>query len=99
MLYQLYKKQWNSKLNLCLNINLFGLKIKNKNKKNINLILEEDFNNSYYNKFTNKEIFNLLVNLCMRKGHKKLAFKMIKNTFSLLCTFFWMESFFLLNLL
>ncbi len=99
MLYQLYKKQWNSKLNLCLNINLFGLKIKNKNKKNINLILEEDFNNSYYNKFTNKEIFNLLVNLCMRKGHKKLAFKMIKNTFSLLRTFFWMESFFFIKLI
>lgn len=75
------------------------------NKKVSNLF-EDDFSyNSVLNdnnimiKNKDREIFNLLVNLCMKKGNKKLAYKNVKNTFCLLRKFYWLNASMLLRLI
>lgn len=69
------------------NINLFDDQYKYDLINN-----EEDNNNYILVKNRNKYIFNLLVNLCMRKGNKDLAYRNVKKTFVLLRRFFWINA-------
>lgn len=64
-------------------------------------IEEKDINNVNYIeiKNRNKEIIDLLVNLCMRKGNKKLAYNNVKKTFLLLRKFFWLNAMLLIRLI
>lgn len=61
-----------------------------KNSDNSNYILVKN---------RNRYILNLLVNLCMRKGNKNLAYRNVKKTFSLLRKFFWLNAMLLVRLI
>lgn len=85
----------------------FGMKVFSflEKKEKINFLVNNvnETNNINVKKFTNmnsnREIFNLLVNLCIKKGNKKLALKMIKKSFLLIREFFWINIFLLLRLI
>lgn len=83
----------------------FGMKIfsnlEKKNKMNYLLEYNIDLNSTSNKKLINndKEIFNLLVKLCIKKGNRKLALRMIKKSFLLIREFFWINAFFLLRLI
>ena len=85
--------------------NYFGMKIiNNVEKKNkVNYLLEYNVNliNDNVLKLFNSDklIFDLLVKLCIKKGNRKLALKMIKKSFLLIREFFWINAFFLLRLI
>lgn len=102
MLYNKYIKKW--KVDFCLSssVNNFGLKLEEDDAHSIeqNNLLFNGFNDEEEIKYLGDEyIFNLVVNLCMRKGHKKLAFNMVKDSFSLVRSFFWIKSFFFIRLI
>lgn len=86
----------------------FGMKVFSfsEEEEKINYLvanINENYNSFHISKSSsissNKEIFNLLVNLCIKKGNKKLALKMIKKSFLLIREFFWINVFLLLRLI
>lgn len=99
MLYNLYKKKWYDKLDLYINIIGFDLKIEKINKIHNSFNIYDNQNTITIDKIKNKDILNLLINLSMRRGYKKLASKVVKNAFLLLKKFFWTELFFFIRLI
>ena len=104
-----YKKKIKKSIHLTDKIanSYFGMKIfsflEEREKINdlLNIVNEVDNTNSKYliEINNNKKIFNLLVNLCIKKGNKKLALKMVKKSVLLIREFFWINVFFLLRLI
>lgn len=78
-------------------INLFEIQYKDKLINNE--VGDGDSLDYIIVKDRNRYIFNLLVNLCMRKGNKDLAYRNVKKSFVLLRKFFWLNAMLFIRLI